>query len=210
LGLHEYLDDQQRGGSGGSNSGAGSSGGLSDTGGVDGSGSNIVPPAIIPQFSPQTGFPTTLIGTTSVPVDPFDSEGHGSAGFIEQQNSGLASSSGNAGQVGSDDAAQLGNGQLNNVANPQASNALNLALGPAVREALAEALIGLGDWNDADAAADATTSSVDGQEKVLSAGDVAEIDDKKVKNIPLNQAPEKLRDAMSGDIIKGMPAGTGR
>jgi hypothetical protein len=86
---------------------------------------------------------------------------------------------------------------------------LNLALGPAVRQALTAALIGLGDWNDADAAADATTSSVDGQEKVLSAGDVAEIDDKKVKNIPLNQAPEKLRDAMSGDIIKGMPAGTG-
>jgi len=183
------------------------------TGGAAGGGSNIVPPALTPQPAP----PVTLasasgnLGSTP-PPPPFDFVGTGASADLGQENGGLADSTGNSGQVGSGDAAQLGgNGQLNNVANPQAAGVLNQALGPVVYHGLAAALEAVGDWAGADesgAAGDDATGGGD-QETILSGGDVAEMDNTGVKNIPPNQAPPQLRQAMGGDVLKGMNSGAG-
>jgi filamentous hemagglutinin family protein len=139
------------GGTGGSSGGSGSAGGSSSltgapstgTGGADDAGSNLVPPALTAQPTPPSQFPEGAISATSQPQPTFAFSGIGSSGA--EGDSGLASSSGNSGQVGSGDAAQLSGGQLNNVANPLASSVLDLALGPVVYQGLAAALKDLGD-----------------------------------------------------------------
>jgi len=200
---------------GGTSGGGGSSGGTSPsspstiTGGADDSGSNIVPPALTPQPTADLALPTgnQNLGNTP-PPPPFNFQGSGIASQIGQQDGGLANSSSNSGLVGSDDAAQLGNGQLNNVANPQAAGTLNLALGPVVYHNLSDALIAIGDWADVPPGPGSDNSTGGGDETILSGGDVVEIGNQGVKNIPLSQAPQQLKNAMSGDVRNGM-SGTG-
>jgi hypothetical protein len=137
--------------------------------------------------------------------------GTGAAGGAD--NGGLASSSGNGGQVGSGDAAQLGGGQLNNVANPAASSALNQALGPPVFHSLQDALQEEGDFTAADlpAGPDDTTGGGDNgaPETILTGGEVGMIGDNKTKKIPFSQAPRQLQQAMSSNVLDGMPTGVG-
>jgi hypothetical protein len=180
------------------------------TGGAGGGGSTIVPPAFVPQPTPPLT-PPPGSGTlgNAPPPPPISFAGAGTVGSTGDQNGGLADSSGNSGQVGSGDAAQLGGGQLNNVANPQAAGALNQALSPVVYHSLADALAALGDWAGADNSGPGGDNAGGGQETILSGGDVVEIGDNGVKSIPANQAPPQLRNAMSGDVLNGMPAGAG-
>ncbi len=182
------------------------------TGGADGGGSNIVPPAITPQSNQPVAPPGTDTGTmgNAPPPPPFSFTGNDIGAETGQQGGGdLASSSGNGGQVGSGDSVQLGGGQVNNMGNAQASGALNQALGPAVYHSLVDALAMIGDW-DAPAESGTDTGATGGdQETILSGGDVVEIGDNHVKQIPLSQAPKQLQNAMSGDVRKGMDAGTG-
>ena len=201
-------------GSGGTTGGGGSSGGTTSsspsttTGGADDSGSNIVPPALTPQPTADLASPTGNQNLGNTPPPPhFNFQGSGIAAQIGQQEGGLANSSSNSGLVGSDDAAQLGNGQLNNVANPQAAGTLNMALGPVVYHNLSDALIAIGDWANVPPGP-GTDNSAGGGETILSGGDVVEIGNQGVKNIPLSQAPQQLKNAMSGDVLNGVP-GTG-
>jgi filamentous hemagglutinin family protein len=168
-------------------------------------GSNVVPPATVPQNSDvQTDLGSIWGGSVT---SPFSFDGTGSSGQTGAGNGGLANSSGNAGSVGSGDAAQLGNGELNNVNNPAASGALNLALGPGVRSALFEALAVWGDTDVGPSVDNSTTT--DSDETTLGSGDVVVIDDSKVKTIPLSQAPKSLQNALSNGVLGGMPSGGG-
>jgi filamentous hemagglutinin family protein len=198
-------------GSGSGNSGGGgSSQASSGSGGIDGSGSTIVPPAIIPQTTPIV-VPTTIVSGTGN-QQPFSFEGNGTSGGGGQQGGGLADSSGNSGQVGGGDVAQLNNGELNNVANPHATGALTAALGPVVYHNLSDALQNAGDFTDADATdsgdSDGTASNgSDDGETILNGGDVAEVGTGSAKKIALNQAPPQLRNALAGDVLQNVSLG---
>jgi filamentous hemagglutinin family protein len=124
----------------------------------------------------------------------------------------LASASGNGGDIGSGDAAQINGGGVNNVSNPAAAGALNQALGPEVRNSLADALQDIGDWTQIDT--NVTGPSSDGtdggdQETILTGGDVVQIEDKKVKSIPLSKAPKQLQNALGNGVLNGLPSGPG-
>jgi hypothetical protein len=110
----------------------------------------------------------------------------------------LASSSSSGGDVKSGDAVQVGGG-VNNVANPQAASALNQALSPVVQQGLQNAL-NLANFTDAGAPGSGGDSVAGGgdQETILNGGEVAEIGDSGVKNIPPGQAPPQLRNALGG------------
>jgi len=101
------------------------------------------------------------------------------------------------------------NGGVNNVANPRASGALNQALGPAVFNSLADALKDLGDWAGAADAGGAEGNAGGDEETILGPGGVDVMDADGVKNIPPDQAPAQLRNALGGDVLKGMGAGAG-
>jgi hypothetical protein len=120
-----------------------------------------------------------------------------------QQDGGLANSSGNSGQVGPTDSVSVGSDGVNNVANPHADGVLGQALGPIVHQNLSDALKTLGDWAGADVPAGGGNAD-DGQETILGPGEVGEMDSTSVKNIPLDQAPQQLKNAMGGDVLKGM------
>jgi len=167
---------------------------------LDGSGSNVVPPALIPQTNPPND------QGNSNPPPPPNFQGDGTTGQTGQQNGGLANSSSNGGQVGPGDAAQLNNGGLNNVNNPDASGFLGQALSPLVFQGLQDALSNWGDWNPADIPEDTTGGN---GETILNSGDVVEIGDKGVKNIPLSQAPKQLQNALGGSVLNGIPSGGG-
>jgi filamentous hemagglutinin family protein len=175
-----------------------------------GSGSNIVPPAITPQASDvaQQNNPNAAGGDSSGngSQPPFSFQGTGVSQLLGQLEGGLANSASNSGQVGSGDIAQVNDGQLNNVTNPEAADALNLALGPIVYQNLADALRAEGDWANVPDQTTDTVGTGDG-ETILSGGDVAEMSGSKVTNIPLSQAPEQLRNAMKGDLLKGVGSG---
>ena len=179
-----------------------------------GGGSNKFPPGVTPQPI-QTGIPPPPTGNSG--PAPVNYTGVGIASQTGQQGPGLADSTGNSGQVGSGDSAQLGNGELNNASNPAANGALNEALGPAVHTALIDALKDAGDFttdydagsqNDEDVAAKNAKHRAS-DETTLNGGDVVSIGSDGVQNIPLNKAPQPLRDALAGDVLHGMPAGTG-
>ena len=169
-----------------------------------------MPPAATPQPPPQpnpTAPPVVVSGNVPPPVIGFT--GSGTGGTNGGENGGLASSSGNGGQVGSGDAAQLGGGQLNNVSNPAASSALNEALGPPVFHNLQDALQQMGDFTATDLpGTDDTANSGGDGETILTGGDVAVMNDKSTKKIPLSQAPPQLQQAMNSDILNGV-AGAG-
>jgi filamentous hemagglutinin family protein len=175
-----------------------------------GSGSNIVPPAITPQASDvaQQNNPSASGGDSSGngSQPPFSYQGNGMSQILGQLDGGLANSASNSGQVSSGDIAQVGDGQMNNVANPEAADALNEALGPIVYQNLADALRAEGDWADVPDQTVDTVGNGEG-ETILSGGDVAEMSGSKVTNIPLSQAPEQLRNAMKGDLLKGVGSG---
>jgi filamentous hemagglutinin family protein len=193
------------GGNGGGSNGGGSSGSTSVTtttsGGVDGSGSNNVPPAITPQNTtilPDPGA-TGLVGTLPPPSFTFQGDG----GADQGGGGALASASGNSGLVGAGDAAELGGG-LNNVANPAASSALNLALGPAVYQNLSNALMALGDWSNVPPGPDDKKHGNAGvEETILGSGDVVQIGSQGVQSIPFSLAPKPLQDAMKNDALSG-------
>jgi trimeric autotransporter adhesin len=208
------------GGSGGNPGGPGGGGSSgtppppsTGTGGAAGGGSNIVPPAAAPQPPPPLNAAPPVLGSSGPPPPPIGFVGDGTGTIGGSDSGGLASSSGNGGQVGSGDAAQLGGGQLNNVANPAASGALSLALGAPVFHNLQDALQALGDFSAADLPPDADNtagSAGDGtEETILSGGEVAEINDDKARKIKPSQAPPQLQQAMSSNVLNGMPAGVG-
>jgi filamentous hemagglutinin family protein len=179
----------------------------------DGNGSNVVPPGSVPQSSdvqPPSSVLATIFGGTP---PPFSFNGTGATGTVGADGSGgLADSSGNAGSVGAGDGASLGGGELNNISNPAASGALNLALGPAVHNALLEALGQVADWSDngsGDTTDDSTTDDhkhKHAAETDLDSGDVVEIGGSAgVKSIPLSQAPKPLQQALGNNVLGGMP-----
>jgi filamentous hemagglutinin family protein len=173
-----------------------------------GDGSNVIPPAAVPQTSDVVPLEPTLaaIGNGSQPA-PLSFNGNGTASQSSGAEGGLADSSGNGGQVASGDAAQLNSGQLNNVSSAAASGALNMALGPAVHTELLNALTTLGDWSGvADTGDDTATAGSGDQETTLSGGDVVEITGNgDVKSIPLSAAPKSLQNAMGNGVLNGLP-----
>ena len=180
----------------------------SETGGADGSGSNLVPPAITPQ---QASLVVTPSGTgdfdNAGSTAPFDFVGSGISGATGAEGTGLASSSGSASQIGSGDEAQIGNGQLNNIANPAAAGQLNLALSPVVYQSLQGALASWGQWTAADLGSGGTAGA---GETILSGGDMAEVAGGSVKSIPPDQAPPQLLKAMGDDVARAMGTSSGR
>jgi filamentous hemagglutinin family protein len=193
-------------GSGGGSGGSSPSPPSTATGGAAGAGSTIVPPALVPQPTPPVAPPSSSTGTigSAPPPPPFSFTGTGAIGETGQESGELADSSSSSGQVGAGDAAQLGDGGLDNVANAQASGALGQALGPVVYHNLTDALAMLGDWNAPDESGAGGDNAGGEQETILTGGDVAEMGDNGVKHIPLSQAPQQLRNAMSGDVQNGM------
>ena len=131
--------------------------------------------------------------------------GNGTSNGPGQQNGGLADSTGNSSQVGQNSLVEVGNGQVNNAASTPASGALSAALGPVVYQSLADALANWGDWSAPDLVPNADNG--DEAETIITGGDVVEITKKTVKNIPANQAPQQLQNAMGGDVLKGMGPG---
>ena len=181
----------------------------------DGSGSNVVPPAIVPQNDNGNGQPgngqpidflATVWGGSVTPPFSFTGSPGGNSGG--GNGGGWANTSGNGGQVGAGDAAQLGGGGLNNVQNPAAAGALNLALGPAVHNALNQALAWLGDWTDTNYnPADNGAGGAGGGngETLLNGGDVVVIGGNGVKSIPLSQAPGPLQQALGNGVLNSLP-----
>jgi hypothetical protein len=198
---------------GGAGVGSGGSGAVSMAGADTGSGSDTFPPSVTPQpvqTAPLTPPPPPA---NSNPPPPAYA-GNGSAAQTGQQGSGFADSSGNGGQVAAGDTAQLNDGQLNTATNPAAAGALTEALGPAVHTALVDALGSLGDFTvDSDPAPDNGTEVADHHlkkhtgETTLHGGEVVSIGGDGVKNIPLNQAPKSLRDALADSALHGVTAG---
>jgi hypothetical protein len=178
-----------------------------DTGG----GSTIVPPVLIPQPIPPGAppFGGGTLGLPPAPPAPFSFTGDGSAGQTGQQNGGLANSSGNSGQITSGDTAQLNGGELNNVTNPEAAGALNQALGPVAYHSLEDALKSIGDYDAGDLPATNDAAGGGDSETILNGGEVAEIGEAGVKNIPPGQAPAQLKQAMGDGVLNGMPSGGG-
>jgi len=211
------------GGGNGGNGGAGGNGGNGNGGGgggmngggasgtpvlptligiVDGSGSNIVPPAVTPQPPAVLNPGAQALGNT-LPAPSFNFQSNGPAGPGGAGTDAFASSSSNSSLVGAGDAAQLGGGGVNNTGNPAASSALNLALSPAVYQSLSSALAALGDWSDVPPEpADQPGNAGGGEETLLNGGDVVVIGGQGVKSIPLSQAPKQLQDALSGNALK--------
>jgi filamentous hemagglutinin family protein len=182
------------------------------TGGAAGGGSNLVPPALTPQPS-QTGDQTSYTTTSGGDDDsgggsqppPFSFVGTGVSQLLGQLDGGLANSASNSGLVGTGDIALLDGGQLNNASNPEAAGTLEEALGPIVYQNLADALKALGDWADVP---DSSHTADNGEgETILTGGDVAEMSSTAVKNIPLSQAPEQLRNAMNSPTLQNAGAG---
>jgi hypothetical protein len=186
------------GGGGGGNSGGG--GTTATASPADGSGSNLVPPAIVPQNI----VPGSILGGA---VTPSFSFADGNPALQTGGAGDLANTSGNDGQIGAGDAAQLGGGGLNNLQSPAASGALNLALSPAVFNLLNQAVTSLGDWTDTSYAPtdDGQQGAGDNGETLLSGGDVVEIGGNTVKSIPLRQAPVPLQQALGNGVLDGMP-----
>jgi hypothetical protein len=189
-----------------------------DTGGAADAGPNLVPPVLTPQ-PVQVSQQSTTVQPTANNVTgndslngeqppPFSFTGVGISQVLGQLDGGLANSASNSGQMTTGDVAQMGNGQLNNASNPAASSELNVALGPIVYQNLADALKAMGDWAQVPEESTSTASDKkDEGETILSGGDVAEMTGSGVKNIPLEKAPEQLRNAMNGDVLKGMGSG---
>ncbi len=183
------------------------------TGGAAGGQSNIVPPSLTPtvvQETTTTSTPIVTSGGDTSGLDggsqppPISFTGTGISTLLGQVDGGLADSTSNSGLVGTGDVAQLGGGGLSNPSNPAASGAINLALGPIVYQNLADALKALGDWADVpDESGTDTASNDSGGETILTGGDVAEMAGGNVKNIPADQAPAELRNAMNGTIAAG-------
>jgi hypothetical protein len=158
----------------------------------------------VPVTSTPPTFPANNTASGNlVPVSYSDSQAFAQT---VQQGGVLANSSGTSGDVGSGDVAQINNGGLNNVSSPAAAGALNQALGPEVRDALADAL--QADYGSLLGDTSGTTPGSDDQETILTGGDVVQIENNKVKSIPLSQAPQQLQDAMKNGM-NGMPSGTG-
>jgi hypothetical protein len=120
----------------------------------------------------------------------------------------LADFSSSGGQVGAGDAASLGGGGLNNVNNPQAAGALNVALGPIVYHNLSDALKELGDWADVPPGPSVNDAGGN-QETLLGPDQWGEMDNKTSKNIPSDQVPQQLKNALGGNVLSGVPAGAG-
>lgn len=172
-----------------------------DTGG----GSNVVPPVLTPQPVFPTVPPIDNNGGPNPP--PFSFTGDGTSGQTGTTTGGLADSSGNSGQIGTGDAAQLNGGQLNNVTDPAAAGTLNEALGPAVHNALADALKTIGDYNDETAGTGA--ASAGNGETILTGGDFGEIGGSDVQKIPASQAPPQLQNALGNGVLNNLPSGGG-
>jgi hypothetical protein len=200
----------QGGGGGGGGGSESSTTPSTDTGGADGGGSNIVPPAITPQTTPSAAPPSEGEPVSNVlppPLLAFGTNGS-SSDLTGSQNGELAAFSSSGGQVGAGDAAQLGANGLGNVANPVASGELNVALGPVVYHNLADALKELGDWANVPPGP-AVNDAGGGEETILGPDQWGEMDKKTAKNIPQDQVPQQLKNALGGDVLNGMPSGTG-
>lgn len=172
-----------------------------------------VPPSVTPQSTQiapqQPPTPPTESDNNLLPVSYTDNGVSNQTGTPSDQ---LANSSGNSGTVGAGDVAQLDNGEINNVANPDAANTLNAALGIEVRNALADALNAFGDEYAAASEVTGTAEAPPGsaQETIIMAGDVVKIGHSEgVQSIPLDQAPQALRDAMDDRALQQTGAAAG-
>jgi filamentous hemagglutinin family protein len=176
--------------------------------GLDGSGSNNLPPQLTPpnqDTTPTLGLEAAFVPT--VPAAQPQTFGFADSGDFDQSQAlfnGLAFASGNNGPIAAGDAAQLNGGHMDNVSNPAASGALDTALSLEVHENLQEALVSVGELADS-YDEDSTTSSVSGgSTEMVGDGDVVEIGDGNVKKIPLSSAPKPLRDALGSGVMQGL------
>jgi len=155
---------------------------------LDGSGSNLVPVSIVPQIGnvnsgngPTGGFPGG------------DNDGQTGTG-----DGGLANSSGNGGLIGPGDAGELGNGTLSNFSNPAVYAAFGDALGAGVYISLSDALgLATGGYYPGDATGGGVTS--------VGAGDVIEISGGKIHNVPPNEVPGPLKNALNNGAFGNVP-----
>jgi filamentous hemagglutinin family protein len=206
------------GGSGGSTGGGSSSGSTTgsgtattafvpstDTGGADDSGSNLVPPVLTTQQQAVSANPPVSVTLNTVPpAPPVGYTGNGMSSQVGQQGGGLASASSTGDTVGANDELEVGPDGVNNAANPAAAGTLTLALGPVVYHNLADALKELGDWANVPPGPAGNDAAGGDQETILGVGDVVEMDKTGLKNIPADQAPAPLKNAMRDDVLKGM------
>jgi hypothetical protein len=185
--------------------------------------------------SPQQPPPQEGAGPISPTGD--NGTGNGESNQTGNNSGQLANSSGNGGDVGSGDTVQLNDGQLNNVSNPAATAALNQALGAVVQGNLTAALGALGDFGAAGYTGDngggtgdnggGTGGSGDGSggngnghghghshtngttnERDVTGGGVVEIGGGGVQNVPSNQVPPQLQDALNSNALQGVPTQT--
>jgi hypothetical protein len=203
------------GGGGGSGGGGGGGGGgttpptdpVDVASSIDGSGSNVVPPAITPQNGDvqPSGLPPTGEGSTPPPFSFTGGLATGSNGGA----GGLADSSGNGSVVtAGDETVASKDGGVGTNSNPAASDALGLALGPAVHNALNLALTSIGDYTDTTTSSDssAATSGGGNGETTLGSGQYGEIDKGSgVKTISASQAPAPLQKALGNGVLNGLP-----
>jgi filamentous hemagglutinin family protein len=187
-----------------SNPGTGTGSGSSDNN-TNNTQSQLTPPnnTIAPQTPPPSN---------NNPTGPNFDNGSGNGNSNQtNNNTGLANSSGSSGDVGSGDTAQLNDGELNNVSNPAASSALNQALSAVVLGNLTDALKDLGDY-DASAGNGGGPAGTDvngtPDEQNLGAGDVIEMGGGTVQNVPPDQIPQQLKDALGSDALNGVPTQT--
>jgi len=181
-----------------------------DTGGADGSGSNIVPPALTPQPAPPESSPSGDVTVGNVLPPPLLSfVGNGLSVLPGPQNGSFANFSSIGGQVGAGDAAQIGADGLNNVASPEASGELNLALGTVAYHNLSDALKALGDWANVPPGPAVNNAGGANQETILGPDQWGEMDKKTAKNIPSDQVPPQLKNALGDNVLKSVPAGSG-
>jgi hypothetical protein len=141
------------------------------------------------------------------PSTPPVSNGNGNANQTGNNGGQLANSSGSNGDVSSGDAAQLNDGQLNNVASPAASAALNQALSPAVEGNLLAALQAFGDLTTSnDIPGNGGNNNANGaSEQDVSNGGVVEIESGSVQNVPPDQVPQQLKDALNSSTLENVP-----
>ena len=180
------------------------------TGTGTGTGDGDFPPPVLTPQPPPITPPTDPIAGPPEEQPPFSFAGDGTTGQTGTGSGGLADSSGSSGKVGPGDTVQLNNGELNNASNPAAAGALNQALSPFVYETLSNAM--KGDFTDNDPPVDKSKdkrTADNGGEKVLGSGDVVEIGNDGVKNIPLSSAPKPLQTALGNGMLNGLQPGPG-
>jgi filamentous hemagglutinin family protein len=153
----------------------------------DGSGSNLVPVSTVPQNPDVNSSDTNQPGSDG---GIFGDDGSG--------DGGLANSSGNGGLIGPGDAGALGGGTLSNFSNPAVYSAFGNALGAQVYVSLSDALgLDNGGYYPGDTK-DHNITTVD-------TGNVIVIEKGNIHDVPPDQVPGPMKDALNGGAFGGVP-----